>query len=361
MTIARIETRVASSPYRTPFAISSGTTALLESLIVSVHDADGRVGIGEVNPMTQYSGWTLAGVRAAVEEVLAPALIGQPVAPAVVHVRMDEVLRHGGLPKAAIDIAVYDLLGRRLGIPLATLLGGSVRSEIPLAWVVGLGSIDDVVDEAVARAHDGFSVVKLKVGVDHRRDLGVVAAVREALPDVGIRVDANQGYERAEAIRILRQMERYDLELIEQPVAGHDHIGLRAVSDALDTPVMADEALQSVADAFELARLGACDVFNLKIVKPGGLYRAMQVAAVARSAGIGLMIGSMPELGVATAAAAHFAAATPGRLYPCELIGPLMVERDVVRDPDLAAMIATGRLPVPHGPGLGVDLLDGVA
>jgi len=356
--ITRIETRVARSLYRSPFVISSGTVDTLESVIVSVWDEDERCGVGEVSPMTPYSGQTTAGLRAAIDSVLAPSLIGMPALPGVVHERMDHVLRDGAMAKSAIDIAVYDLMGRSLGVPVSTLLGGRLRSEISLAWVIGIGRIDDIVAEAVAHAKAGFSVIKLKIGRDPRRDHDVVAAVRDALPDTGIRVDANQAYSRAEAIRILRAMERYELELIEQPIAGHDRVGLRAISQALDTPVMADESLQSLADAHELARLGACDVFNIKIVKPGGLYRSLQIAAVAQAAGISLMVGSMPEMGVATLAAAQFAAAAPGYLYPCELIGPLMVERDVVRRPALAVSIASGRLPVPAGPGLGIDEIE---
>ena len=358
-TISGIEVRSVQAPYRTPFAISSGTVDVLDSLIVCITNSEGCFGTGEVNPMTPYSGWTAAGIRTTIEDVLAPAVMGKLAEPALIHGTMDRVLRHGELPKAAVDIAVYDLLGKRLGVPVSTLLGGRVRDIVPLAWVVGLGPIDRVVEEAVAMAAAGFTVVKIKIGLDPRRDQDAVAAVRAALPRVGIRVDANQAYPASEAIRILRRMEAFDLEIIEQPVAGHDRAALRAVADALDTPVMADESLQTLADAWDLARERACDIFNIKIVKPGGLYPAMQIVAIARSAGIGVMVGSMPELGVATLAAAHLAATVQGPLYPSELIGPLMVHGDAVTEPDLAAAMQHGSLAVPTGPGLGIGSLRG--
>jgi len=358
LTITSIEIRRAVVPYVRPFVISSGATAVLETLLVTVHSAGGLTGIGEVNPMTAYSGETPSGIEEAIRRYLAPAVTGHPAAAvAGLHARMDAALRGNGLAKAAIDIAVHDLVGRAWGVPVSALLGGPVRDQIPLAWVVGMGTMDEMVEEAARYAAIGFPTIKVKIGRDPEADLALVAAVREAIgPRVRLRVDANQGYDAATALRTLRRMERYDLELVEQPVAGSDLQGMAALTQALDVPVMADESLQTLTDAWEIIRRGAADVLNIKIVKPGGLYRSRQIAALAEAAGLRCMVGSMPELGVTSIAGAHFAAATPSVTYPCEVIGPLMTEEDILEDPIISVQTAPGYLRVPTAPGLGVTL-----
>lgn len=329
---------------------------MLETLVVTVHTADGLFGVGEVNPMTAYSGETASGIEEAILRYLASAVIGHPAEEiAGLHARMDAVLRGNGLAKAAIDIAVHDLVGRAWGVPVSSLLGGALRDRIPLAWVVGMGPLDEMVQEAAHYASLGFPTIKVKIGRDPETDLALVAAVREAIgPRVALRVDANEGYDTVTALRTLRKMERYDLELVEQPLARYDLQGMMMLTQALDTPVMADESLQTVADALEIVRRGAADVLNIKIVKPGGLYRSRQVAALAEAAGLHCMVGSMPELGVATIAGAHFAASTPSVTYPCEVLGPLMTEEDILEDPVISVQTAPGYLRVPTGPGLGV-------
>jgi len=323
-----------------------------------VRTADGLFGVGEVNPMTAYSGETVSGIEEAIQRYLAGAVMGHPaVEVAGLHARMDAALRGNALAKAAIDIAVHDLVGRAWGVPVSSLLGGALRERIPLAWVVGMGPLDEMVEEAARYAALGFPTIKVKIGRDPSADLALVAAVREAIgPRVALRVDANEGYDTVTALRTLRKMEHYDLELVEQPVAGSDLHGMAALTQALDTPVMADESLQTPADALEIVRRGAAKVLNIKIVKPGGLYRSRQIAALAEAAGLRCMVGSMPELGVASIAGAHFAASTPCVTYPCEVIGPLMTKEDILEDPVISVYTAPGYLRVPTGPGLGITM-----
>ncbi len=356
--IADAEIRQVSARYRRPFVISSGSTPILQSLIVTLRTTEGIEGIGEVNPMTAYSGEMTSGVEEAVRRFLIPAIMGRSAFEiAGLHLRMDNALRGNRLAKAAVDIALHDLVGRALGVSVARLLGGPSLHRVPLAWVVGMGPIDEMVQEAATYAAMGFPAIKVKIGKDPVSDVAIVAAVREAIgPKVALRVDVNQGYDTVAAVRVLRKMERYDLEIVEQPVPAHDLEGMAEIARALDVPVMADESLQTLADALEIVRRRAADVLNIKILKPGGLYRSCQIAAVAEAAGLRCMVGSMPELGVATLAGAHFVAATPGVTYPCELIGPLMTEEDILEDPVISPATSPGYLAVPDGPGLGVTL-----
>jgi L-alanine-DL-glutamate epimerase-like enolase superfamily enzyme len=268
---------------------------------------------------------------------------------------MDEAVRGRSLAKAAIDMAAIDAQGRALGIPAGALLGGRVRDAVDMAWVIGLGEIEPIVAEAVAKAGEGYWHIKVKGGLDPRRDAELVEELCRTLPTgVELAIDFNEAYDLGTALPTLQRMQRAGLALAEQPVPGWDADGLARLTEALDLRVMADESVQSIHDAMRLARINACDVFNIKLLKVGGFYRARQVAAIAEAAGIAVKVGSMPELGLATMAAAHFAAATPVASVPADLIGPLLVDGDII---DPAPFITRpGQVVLPDGPGLGVNV-----
>lgn len=347
-------TRVARR-YRTPFGISSGTTGELVSLIVEVRAGD-DTGIGEVSPMTAYTGETEDGVRSALEEHLLPALRGVPVAGiGAAHVAMDAAIRGQSLAKGALDIALHDLLARRHGLAVHHLLGGAVRDHVGVAWVIGLGDIDDVVDEARAAVARGFGHVKVKGGHDLHRDLTLVRRLVDELGvEAEIALDANEGYRGREAHRVLEQMDDAGLAMVEQPLPRWDLRGATRLTESLRMDVIADESVQSVHDAQRILDAGAADILNVKILKVGGLYRAAQIAALAAVAGVPIKVGSMPELGVATLAAAHFAVAAPTATVAGDFVGPLLVEGDPFAT-DLLRAADTGRLARPLGTGLGVD------
>lgn len=353
--ITRVSTTVVSRAYQTPFAISSGSTPRLTSVLVSLTAGD-TVGIGETTEMTAYSGETTAGIVDVIESVLTPAVLGCPLFDlAGLHQRMDAAVRGRSLAKAAIDMAAVDALGRALNVSAGALLGGRVRDTVDIAWVIGLGEIDAIVAEAVAKAGAGYRHIKVKGGLDQRRDAELVEELCRSLPPgVDLAMDFNEAYEVGTALPTLQRMQRAGLAIAEQPVPGWDAEGLARLTQVLELRVMADESLHSIHDALRLARMQACDVFNIKLLKVGGFYRARQVAAIAEAAGIAVKVGSMPELGVATVAAAHFAAATPIASVPADLVGPLLVDSDII-DP-LPFTSRPGQVVLPEGPGLGVDL-----
>ncbi|GAA3928556.1 dipeptide epimerase [Actinomadura viridis] len=354
--IAAVTTRVVRAPYRRPFEISSGTSTELISLVVEIETAGGARGIGETSPMTAYTGETLAGVNAAIQEHLAPALVGRdPLDRAGAHLAMDAALRGQHVAKAGADIALFDLAGRLAGWPVHALLGGRVRDRVPIAWVVGLGTLDEMAAEAAEYAARGFRHIKVKGGHDPERDLELVRAVRAALPaDAELCLDANEGYDTTTALPTLAKMADAGLSLLEQPLPHWDIAGLARLRERLDVRVMVDESMQSAPDALEIVRRGAADVINIKILKVGGLHRALQVAAIAEAAGLAVKIGSMPELGVATLAALHLAAALPGATVPADLVGPLLVREEPLAPTAFA--VADGWVRVPTVPGLGHDL-----
>lgn len=361
LVVDSVRTAVLSRPYRRPFRISSGGSDSLTSLLVEVRTGDGARGIGEASPMTAYTGETLAGLRGAVTDLLAPALVGRPLLGiAHAHAVMDATVRGQHLAKAALDIALHDLVATAAGLPVHALLGGATRARVPIAWVVGLGEVDQVVAEAVEQAARGFGHVKVKGGEDPVRDLRLVRALREALPSpVELSLDANEGYSRSAALPALLDLDGAGLDIVEQPLPRWDLAGLAELRQRLRMRVMADESVQSIQDALAVVRAGAADIVNIKVLKVGGLHRARQVLAVAEAAGVAVKVGSMPELGVATLAGLHLAAtaaagAAAGAV-PADLVGPLLV-RDDPTAPDWLAAAEPGHLPVPGGPGLAHEI-----
>lgn len=355
-TVGQVTTTVMGRDYRSPFAISSGSTARLDSVFVQLATvgAGNVVGVGETTAMTAYSGETTAGLRDVIETVLAPAVAGHRLFDlAGLHQVMDRAVRGRSLAKAAIDMAVLDAQGKVLGVPAWALVGGSVRDAVELAWVIGLGDIGAIAEEAALKAESGYRHIKVKGGTEPSRDIQLIEELARSVPaGVQVAIDLNEGYDFTTALATLRRMERAGLSLAEQPVPGWDVEGMARLTAALDLQVAADESLQSLHDAMRLARERACDVFNIKVLKVGGLHRARQVAAVAEAAGVAVKVGSMPELEVATVAAAHFAASTPVATVPADLIGPLLVEGD---SPGWApADKEVGWLSIPTGPGLGL-------
>jgi L-Ala-D/L-Glu epimerase / N-acetyl-D-glutamate racemase len=345
--------------YRRPFVIAGGASPSATNVLVALTGEDGTVGHGEAAPMTAYSGETAEGVRHALEEFFFPLVIGlDPLDLESLHDRLDRRLQGHSFAKAALDFACYDLVGKTLGLPVYQLLGGRMRDRIPLAWAVGLGTVDEMVEEAVRYAKAGFPTIKLKIGVEPQRDLEMLREVRRALgPGVPVRVDANQGYDFVTACRVLPKMEEQELQLIEQPIHRWNIDGMAELCRMLETPIMADESLYSLQDAGQLARRGAADIFNIKLLKPGGLWRSRQVAAVAEAFGIPCLVGSMPEMGVGTLAGVHFAASCRVVTFPSELIGPLMFAGDVLAGNPLGDLERVpGWITVPEAPGLGVAL-----
>jgi o-succinylbenzoate synthase len=359
MKIVEVRAHTVTLRYRRPFVIAGGASPSATNVIVTLRGDDGQVGYGEAAPMTAYSGETAGNIQSVLEEHFFPMLPGRnPLDLEALHADMDRRLSGHSFAKAAIDFACYDLAGRSLGLPVYALLGGKFRDRVPLAWAVGLGTVEEMVAEAVTYARAGFPTIKLKIGLDAALDLQVVREVRRAIgPEVAIRVDANQGYDRITAERTLPRMEEEGLQLIEQPIPRWDIDGMAALCRALTTPIMADESLYSLQEAMHLVQRGAADIFNIKLLKPGGLYRSRQVAAVAEAAGIPCIVGSMPEMGVGTAAGLHFAAATRAVSYPSELIGPLMFDGDILAGNPLGDLSRVpGYLAVSDAPGLGVGL-----
>lgn len=311
--IKEIQTQEAAVPLKRPFktALRSVTTA--QTIIVKVVTNDGRTGYGEAAPTPVITGDTLPSIKEAIENVIGPKIIGRQLADSEdIKAVIEQSMVHNSSPKAALNIAVNDLIAQSYGVPMYQLLGGHA-DKIMTDYTVSVGTIDDMIAQAQELIAKGFTTLKIKVGDDSEEsDLKKIVAIRKSVgPDIKIRLDANQGWHPKQAVTVINRMQDLNLniELVEQPVKAIDFDGLAYVTANTTTMIMADESIFSVADAARIIKMHGCDIINLKLMKAGGIDNAVKINTLAEAAGIPCMVGSMIESSVSVTAAAHLAAA----------------------------------------------------
>jgi muconate cycloisomerase len=327
-------------------------------VLVRVHTDEGLVGLGEATVAPRWTGETSRSCVAAIEELIGPALAGRdPSRITALRAVMDRELKLNPFTKAGVEMALWDLAGKAAGKPVYDLLGGQVRDAVPIKMVVGGFEVERARALAERFLNWGVRCLKVKVGIDPEGDVARVEAVRQlAGADIPIGVDANCGWDLTTARQTLRRLAAFDVLFAEQPIPPGDPEALAVLRREQLIPVMADESVFTLADAWQLAVHQAADVFSIYPGKHGGIAGAVEIAHVARAAGIACALGSNLELGVGTAAMLHVAAALPdvvSEVYPADAIGPLYHEADLLTEP-LALGPAAAR--VPAGPGLGVEL-----
>jgi L-alanine-DL-glutamate epimerase-like enolase superfamily enzyme len=358
-TIAAVETTTVTLRAKPTLAVRGARTTHDGSsfVLVRVLTDAGVAGYGEVSATAAWSGEDDVTATHFVRNLIAPLLIGRPLAPVAGHTAiMDRYLGGNPFTKAGVNTALWDALGRTLGLPVATLLGGPFRDEVPVKISLS-GDGDDLRAGYATAVELGFRAFKVKVGRDPKSDAARAVLARElAGPDAYLGVDANGGWSRAAAARALRAMAPAELAFVEQPVRASDLDGMRQLR-ALGVPVVADEAVYSEADVVRVAQAEAADVVSIYVGKSGGLERAVRSAALAAVHGLEVVIGSNGEMGIGAAAQTHVACACE-RLgtTPCGIIGQHFYEGEsTLRTPlDIDGLRA--RLPV--GPGLGVEPSD---
>ena len=376
MKISQYKLYKVSIPTRRKHTWASSTADVGQGwVILELVTSDGIVGYGEATTMpewggdfSRYFGESFETTEVVVREQLFPAIEGMdPFDIDLIHHRMDKAVRGFPYAKAAIDIALYDIMGKSEDKPVYQLLGGQYRRAIPIAHSLGVVmDIDAAVEEAVAACREGIRNIKMKGGLDMARDVELMQKLREALgPRVNILVDANQGYPSAkEAVKWGKRMDRYDLQSLEQPVEGLAQ--LRQVTQMLEVPVCADESCWTVPDALDIVASRAADYISIYVTKAGGLYPARTIAKIAECAGIRCNVNGSGEFGVGNAANLHMACC--GRNIDLASVFPVThvegcpeqtkvagrwYRDDIITRPFL---YEDGCLVVPDGPGLGIEV-----
>lgn len=355
MVISSLRYQTLRVPLFEPFRIALREVNYTEVVVVQLTTDDGTVGYGEAAPEPCVTGETPGTITAALE-YLSPALEGiDPFSIERVHRVMDRLVVGNSAAKCAVDLACYDIMGKAVGLPVWRLLGGAaprVQSDI----TVSIDEPERMAATARRRVEEeGFRIIKMKVGIDPASDARAVAAVAEAIAGrAELRVDANQGYDRVTAARMLPILAEHGVRELEQPLPVDDVEGAAWLRErAGGVAIMLDEAIHTPADAARACRLGAADKINIKLMKCGGLYPALAINAVAEANGASCMVGCMLETPIAISAGLSLAAARANirdtdcdsyRYYPADGIpfaGSFAEEGDVVV--------------LSEEPGLGVD------
>jgi L-Ala-D/L-Glu epimerase len=330
MKIKEIEIDEIFVPLATPFKTALRTVENVEDIVVKITSDTGEVGFGEAPPTAVITGDTKGSIVCAIRDFIRPAILGMEIENIDgIMERLNACIQKNTSAKACVDMAVYDLYGKRFHAPLYQLLGG-YRKEFETDLTISVNSIEEMVKDSIAAVKRGYRILKIKVGKEGVKDIARISAIREAIGgDVSIRVDANQGWTAKDAIRIISAMEDKGLgiELVEQPVKAHDLDGMRAVTKAVYTPILADESVFTAEDAVEIIRTHAADLINIKLMKTGGIYGALKICSIAETYGVECMIGCMLESKLSVSAAAHLAAAK-GIITRADLDGPSLCRID---------------------------------
>jgi L-alanine-DL-glutamate epimerase-like enolase superfamily enzyme len=353
MKITRVAVWPVEMALTEPYTIAYETIATATNVFLRIETTTGHVGCGCAAPDLQVTGETPSTVIAALRDLAEPALLGEdPLRTGMLLERLRPALRPQPSAFAAVDMALHDILGRVSGLPLWRLLGG-FRDCIETSVTIGILPLQTTVDRARAWAAQEFRCLKLKGGQDVESDVARVLAVREALgTHAELRFDANQGYTVEEAQYFVAATRSAAVAVFEQPTPKGKPGLLGEVAQSVPIPVMADESLMGLRDAFQLAREDLADMVNVKLMKVGGLAEALQVNAVARSAGLEVMVGCMDEAELSIAAGLSFALARPNVVY-ADLDGHM----DLQGDPTHGVLtLREGFLYPSEQAGLGVEL-----
>lgn len=318
-------------PLKQPFVISYHTYNDMPSIIVKLETDEGFIGYGEAVPDEHVTGETWESTFHLLKNTLGPSIIGEnPLQIERIHERMNKVAYGVPAAKAAIDIACFDLIGKKLGQPIYQLIGGRYHDEFPITHVLSIGEPEKMAREAAERVQMGYTSFKIKVGTDVMQDVNRIKAVYESVKnDAVIRVDVNQGWKTsAAALKGIRALQSIDIDWLEQPVMADDIDGMAFIRSKTDLSLMIDEGLKGQREMKEIISKNAADRVNIKLMKCGGILPAVKLAYQAELAGIECQVGSMVESSIASSAGFHVAFSKKN-ITSVELTGPLKFSKDV--------------------------------
>ncbi|WP_254763259.1 dipeptide epimerase [Natrinema marinum] len=292
-----------SLPLEYPFGIARGTTTETDAVFVRIEDDDGATGVGAAAPSARY-GETAATAEAVLPDLLSVVEgVGDPHQLERIERRMRETVRQNPSARAAVSVALHDLVAKRFDVPLYRYWGLDPADTLETSYTIGLDETETMRAKTETALERGFGTLKVKLGTD--RDLEIVRTIRSVAPDARLFVDANEAWSPREAVRKIERLVEFDPAFVEQPVSADDPEGLQFVSERSALPIAADESCRTLADVPRVA--DRCDIVNLKLMKCGGLLEARRIISAARAQGLEVLCGCMTESNASIAAACHLA------------------------------------------------------
>lgn len=354
-TFVRFDLFAVNIPLKAPFVTSLGALTSVENVMVRAVTDEGIVGWGESDPFWSINGET-QGTCLVVGQHIARALVGIDLsAVEELHARMDRLIFGNNSIKCAFDIAWHDVAAQAAGLPLLRFLGAEHNRPLRTDYTVSLGDPGKMAADALEVVRAGYEVIKVKLGTDPLTDIERVLAIREAIGQgIPLRIDANQGWTPDGAIRVLNALAASGIQHCEEPLPRWQFMELRRVKEASPIPIMADESCCDHHDAARLIQLSACQRFNIKLGKSGGLHKARRIIELAEAAGMEVQLGGFLGSRLSWTAAAHLALTSRAVEY-CDMDTPLMFTRDPVQGG--LQYSHGGHIQVPDSPGLGAALL----
>lgn len=353
MTIQKIELYKLSIPLKEPFITSLGTETSADNVLVRITVSEGLIGFGECSPYMPINGESVDTCMM-VGQYFAKALKGKDPLQIEECVNiMDKVIYGNSSIKSAFDMALYDIASQNAGLPLYKFLGGENNKTIITDYTVSIDEPEKMALDALKIKNEGYPAIKVKLGKDGKKDIERIRAIRAAVGnEIPLRIDANQGWKVKEAIETLNALAEFDIQHCEEPIARWKFMKLPKVRKSSPIPIMADECCGDEHDAERLIELKACDYFNIKLGKSGGIFKALKMVKLAEDAGIHLQVGAFLESRLAMTAFAHFALCSPMiehydfdtalMFVEDPVTGGIVYEKNgVVKVPDVAGLGAT--------------------
>jgi len=342
-----------------------------DDVILQIFTDNGIYGLGEAQTLGPFYGRESQGtVMAVIAEYFWPKVLKDedPFNIDLIHFKMNTTVSENSFAKTAVDVALHDIVAKALKVPLSKIIGGSHTDKIALHWPIGIEKPDQIGEDVQKGLKAGFRAIKMKIGGDEKRDVDLVKAVRESAgPDIVIVVDANQAYDVKTAIRVIRKIERYNVQRVEQPVHFRDLDGMALVRKSVEVPIGACESAVTLQDVIQIIKKEAADFLNFKVMRSGGFYPSKAIVQMASAAGIICASSTMLGMGIELAADAHFAVSTinlappphrfhgiaSGILKLFNAVDSSGITKDIVNG---TPFIENGYMKVPEGPGLGIEL-----
>lgn len=356
MKIKDIFTIPLKANFKSPSKFGLGIRTYSLNVLVKIVSDGGIIGYGEACPVPIFSSETNQSIIEAIEKYIKPAIINKdPLKIAYLNDLMDKAIDGNNFAKSAVDIAIHDLVGKALKVPVHVLIGGKKRDQVEVNDSVTFGSSEEMAQKSKEIVEKGYNYIKIYGGRGTLNDdINHLEAIRKQIGyEKKLYLEINQQWKMSEALIAINKLQKYDLLFIEQPLSKWDLRGLKEISNRSTIPIALDESVHSLSSVFQIASERISDIINLYVQKTGGIYRTHQATSIIESSGIQCFMGSLLELGVATAAAIHLASTIKNLKYPCYLIGPERYTQEILQSP---LLIKNGFIEIPEGAGLGIEL-----